>query len=115
MEKQYFTWINRYSDTDKSDKFSRWARICYIGKEVNFRQIGWVSRLHTEIHGHHTDKYQVKGMFPVSASDESTYREVFDTFEQAKEALEKKFNEFRSIIIDLDCQEIPVRQENETK
>lgn len=107
MNEEYFTWVSRYSDTEKSDKFSRWARICYIGKDldVDLRQIGWISRLHSEIHGHHSDKYQVRGMFPVSANDESTYRAVFDTFEDAKKALEEKFNEFRSIVKSLELKE----------
>lgn len=106
-KEQYFTWLNRYSDTDEADKFSRWARICYVGKDldVDLRQIGWVSRLHSEIHGHHSDKYQVRGMFPISASDESTYRELFNTFEEAKKALEDKFIEFKKIIIQLELNE----------
>ena len=86
-----FQWHNRYSDTKKSDKFGRWARLCYYKK----RLIAWVNRIEFE----NKFIYVAKDFFPSNANSNPCYVDKSFDFEEIKKGVEKRFTEFCDLII----------------
>jgi hypothetical protein len=70
-------WRTRYSSTDESDEFKRWAKIPYY----RGIRIGWVSRI-DDI------KYVASTTFPIDGSDSANGVKVFDNYNSAKEWVE---------------------------
>ena len=80
-------WITRYSDTDKSDKQGRWARLLYFDNML----IVWVSR----VGNGETVKYQANTFFPVhEMADCPTDHSLHNSFDEAKHWAEKMWDDF---------------------
>ena len=83
-------WVARYSQTELPDKQGRWARICYF----KGRTIAWITRVqHNEIVVFIPQSY-----FPVNGNDMPQLCAThFDTFNEAKEAVEYYWEQFLKI------------------
>ena len=80
-------WITRYSDTEKSDKQGRWARLLYFDNML----IVWVSR----VGNGETVKYQVNTFFPIhEMTDCPTDHSLHNSFNEAKIWAEKVWDDF---------------------
>ena len=88
-------WINRYSDTEESDKQNRWARIAYykhykgILGEYNYR-LGWVNRVYDI---NKNAMYSLSLYFPVK-NYHNGYHKIFNTYKECQDELERLFKEF---------------------
>lgn len=85
--KKEFNWQTRYSSTEKSDRYGRWARLCYLGGLL----IAWINRVE---HVDYGTFYTVTDFFPSSGNDIPGYFGNETSFEKAREGIEKRFNEF---------------------
>ena len=76
----------RYSDTDKLDKFGRWARTA----SYNGIRIAWISKFKQG------DKewYSTTLHFPTLNNDTATEHETFYSLDEAKEFINEKWNWF---------------------
>ena len=87
-------WINRYSDTDESDKQGRWARIAYYENYIGVLgqyeyRLGWVSRINVK----QTIVYSLSLYFPVKNYPDG-YHKVFNNYEECQNETERLFKEF---------------------
>jgi hypothetical protein len=80
------TWLNRYSQDDKPDKFNRWARVGYF----NNITVAWIKM----VKGNTGVKYVASPFFPTIANDSPFEHLVFDTEKGAKEYIEWKWKIF---------------------
>lgn len=92
-------WRNRYSNTEKPDERGRWARLCFNENEV---MIAWVSRLQFIKSPEQIDTitFSVSCYFPTKPNTDMPIKfENFPSFEDAKEWVEREWNEFTKSII----------------
>ena len=81
---------NRYSQTDEPDEQGRWARTATYR---NIR-IAWISRVQTK------DKivFCASCHFPTMQNDTANEHKVFETFEEAKEFVNERWNFFLTAV-----------------
>ena len=79
-------YFNRYSNTDLPDNMGRWARIA-IFKNI---RIAWISRLENK----GKVIFSVSCHFPTMQNDTANEHKVFETFEEAKEFVNERWNWF---------------------
>ena len=79
-------YFNRYSNTDLPDDMGRWARIA-IFKNI---RIAWISRLENK----GKVIFSVSCHFPTMQNDTANEHKVFETFEEAKEFVNERWNWF---------------------
>ena len=82
-----YTWTNHYSVNFIPDKYGRWGKTC----TVNDLKIGEVIRIE--------GKYRMMTFFPMNAEDMPFVVETFDSWQDAKEQLEKLFGQFIQQIV----------------
>lgn len=80
----------RYSDTDKLDKFGRWARTA----SYNGIRIAWISKFKQG----HKEWYSATLHFPTLNNDTATEHEIFYSLDEAKEFVNEKWNWFRNAV-----------------
>lgn len=76
----------RYSDTDKPDKFGRWARTA----SYNGIRIAWISKFKQGDREH----YSVLLNFPTLNNDAGTEHKVLYSLDEAKEFVNEKWSWF---------------------
>ena len=81
---------NRYSCTDKLDKFGRWARIA----SYNGIRIAWINKFEQE----GKEYYSVSLHFPTLNNDTAREHRVFITLQEAKEFVSERWNWFKNKI-----------------
>ena len=80
----------RYSDTDKLDKFGRWARTAsYKGI-----RIAWISKFEQE----DKEYYSVSLHFPTLNNDTATEHKTFYSLDEAKEFVNERWNWFLNAV-----------------
>ena len=102
MKLKEIVWSERYSSTMEDDKFGRWARIAHIGDfKAIFKdgipavfELAWIKKLNNPVSNKFLNKFEAITMFP------SKGRALFDTLEEAKLDVEKKFQFFMSNCIE---------------
>lgn len=93
-----FKLLNRYSDTNETDKFGRWGRTFYY----NGLYIAWV---HGYVHGEKLDNrrtgivdfFSVSLGFPVTSEQHGGY-EKFKTFEDCEKYIKEMFLSFKDLL-----------------
>jgi len=80
----------RYSDTDKPDKFGRWARTA----SYNGIRIAWINKFDQE----DEEYYSVSLHFPTLNNDTANEHKVSMSLQEAKEFVSERWNWFRNKI-----------------
>lgn len=78
----------RYSDTDKLDKFGRWARTA----SYNGIRIAWINKY--KLKQEDKECYSVSLLFPTLNNDTATEHKIFYSLDEAKEFVSERWNWF---------------------
>lgn len=84
------TYNTRYSDTDKLDKFGRWARTA----SYNGIRIAWINKIDKE----DKEYYSVSLHFPTLNNDTANEHKVFMSLQEAKEFVSERWKWFLNAV-----------------
>lgn len=106
LNEKGFAWHIRYSETDQTDKFARWARVAYFNGFcigwINGFVKGWHDKLDNERIGK-VDFFTTSLYFPINSGQASASGKFY-SFEEAKKYTEEMFLDFRELISDsINC------------